>query len=60
METQSAIKLIRELKANKFLPKYNVKEKFQSLLINRTKDLLRFAQKYRVSLCVLMRYSRKK
>ena len=24
METQNAIKLIKELKANKFLPKYNV------------------------------------
>ena len=25
METQNAIKLIKELKANKFLPKYNVR-----------------------------------
>jgi hypothetical protein len=32
METQNAIKLIKELKANKFLPKYNVRIRLVSFL----------------------------
>jgi hypothetical protein len=32
METQNAIKLIKEMKANKFLPKYNVRKLAGTLL----------------------------
>ena len=40
METQNAIKLIKELKVNKFLPKYNVSKTFKST-DDRTKGCTR-------------------
>ena len=36
METQNAIKLIKELKANKFLPKFNVKRISSDFVGHRT------------------------
>ena len=49
METQNAIKLIKELKVNKFLPKYNVREAcYQSY--DRIRECMRFWQKFKLSL----------